>query len=243
MRMLPSFIPDPTTAPLGRPLADRLGIADIYRRKARNLAWYDQEGEPSTHNPFKKFRARPRRSSSIKLESRLAPVRTAGEVPLSEERRRRRDMTDGLEGPEHSDSFPPESSLSRLDQESHVRPNTASITRAESSGDIGEEDRPDPSMHSREPINVSFQDEGDIEGGKPRKRRTLLGKWRNHEEDNDDEVASASTEDGDDKEEDKQKFTLAGQLKATIFNSWMNILILAAPVGSEFPNCFYIADC
>lgn len=203
----------------------------IYRRKARNLAWYDQEGEPSTHNPFKKFRSRPRRSSSIKLESRLVPVRTAGEVPLSEERRRRRSMTDGLQGPEHSDSFPPESSLSRA-EEGHTRPDTANTSRAESSGEI---EGPDPSMHSREPINVSFQDEQDgtdLEAG-PRKRRTLLGKWRNHGEENGDETASASTGDGDgeDKEEDKQKFTLVGQLKATIFNSWINIFILAAPVG------------
>ncbi|EYE93941.1 hydrogen/calcium exchanger domain-containing protein [Aspergillus ruber CBS 135680] len=203
----------------------------IYRRKARNLAWYDQEGEPSTHNPFKKFRSRPRRSSSIKLESRLAPVRTAGDVPLFEERRRRQSMTDGLQGPEHSDSFPPESSLSRA-SEGHTRPNTASVSRAESSGGV---EGPDLSMHSREPINVSFQDEQeerDLEGG-PRKRKSLLGKWRNHGEGNGDETASASTADGDpeDKEEDKQKFTLVGQLKATVFNSWMNIFILAAPVG------------
>lgn len=27
---------------------------------------------------------------------------------------------------------------------------------------------------------------------------------------------------------------MVGQLKATIFNSWINILILAAPVGSEY---------
>lgn len=143
-------------------------------------------------------------------------------------------MTDGLQGPEHSDSFPPESSLSRA-SEGHTRPNTASVSRAESSGGV---EGPDLSMHSREPINVSFQDEQeerDLEGG-PRKRKSLLGKWRNHGEGNGDETASASTADGDpeDKEEDKQKFTLVGQLKATVFNSWMNIFILAAPVGSEF---------
>jgi len=85
---------------------------------------------------------------------------------------------------------------------------------------------------------VSFQDEQDgidLEVG-PRKRRTLLGKWRNHGEENGNETASASTGDvdGEYKEEDKQKFTLAGQLKATVFNSWMNIFILAAPVGSGF---------
>lgn len=29
----------------------------------------------------------------------------------------------------------------------------------------------------------------------------------------------------------KKKFTFASQLRATVFNSWINILILAAPVG------------
>lgn len=30
---------------------------------------------------------------------------------------------------------------------------------------------------------------------------------------------------------DKQKFTAVGQLKATLFNSWINVLLIAAPVG------------
>ena len=200
----------------------RLTDPDIYRRQARNLAWYDQEGEPSTHNPFKKFRAKPRRSSSIHLETRLPHVRTAGELRTSEERARRRDMTEGLEGPHHADTFA-ESSFSGNDQGAN-RPNTAS--------DGLDRPEPEPSMSSHDPINVSFNDEdmeaGDRERTKPRKRRTLLGK---SDDDDDLEAASNSTEVT--AEPDKQKFTVAGQIKATILNSWMNILIIAAPIGSE----------
>ena len=87
-------------------------------------------------------------------------------------------------------------------------------------------------MRSHDPINVSFNDEdleaGDREQTKPRKRRTLLGKA---DDDDDLEAASNSTEVTT--EPDEQKFTVAGQIKATILNSWMNILIIAAPVGSE----------
>ena len=87
-------------------------------------------------------------------------------------------------------------------------------------------------MRSHDPINMSFNDEdleaGDREQTKPRKRRTLLGKA---DDDDDLEAASNSTEVTT--EPDKQKFTVAGQIKATILNSWMNILIIAAPVGSE----------
>ncbi|EAW18261.1 hydrogen/calcium exchanger domain-containing protein [Aspergillus fischeri NRRL 181] len=186
---------------------------DIYRRQARNLAWYDQEGEQSNHNPFKKFRARPRRSNSYQMESGLAPVRTAGEVRMSEERRRRRDMTDGLAGPEHADTFPPESS------------GTDGLHRAESA----EKSDPEPSMRSHEPINVSNQ-EGQDEipfEGKPRKRKTFLSGYGSRSEDGDAQSSVGEAKDMP----DKQKFTAVGQLKATLFNSWMNLLLIAAPVG------------
>ncbi|KAH1438934.1 hypothetical protein KXX68_005754 [Aspergillus fumigatus] len=186
----------------------------IYRRQARNLAWYDQEGEQSNHNPFKKFRARPRRSNSYRLESGLAPVRTAGEVRMSEERRRRRDMTDGLSGPEHADTFPPESS------------GTDGLYRAESA----EKSEPEPSMRSHEPINVSNQEgQDEIPEGKPRKRKTFMSGHGNQSEDGN---SQSSVEEAKDMP-DKQKFTAVGQLKATLFNSWINVLLIAAPVGSE----------
>ncbi|KOC15035.1 sodium/calcium transporter [Aspergillus flavus AF70] len=178
-----------------------------YRRQARNLAWYDQDGEPSTHNPFKKFRRqRPRRTDSIQLESKLTPIRTAGDVPLDEERRRRRDMTDGLVGPEHSDTFPPESS--GTDQGTPYR--------------AGRE----PSMHSNEPINIPAQtglDEDQMGG--PRKRRTFASGFGDKSLDGD--MNSNSAEDV----KEKPKFTAMGQLKATLFNSWVNVLLLAAPAG------------
>lgn len=33
-----------------------------------------------------------------------------------------------------------------------------------------------------------------------------------------------------------KQFTIAGQLRATLFSSWINILLLAAPAGSTLPN-------
>ena len=199
----------------------RLTDPDIYRRQARNLAWYDQEGEPSTHNPFKKFRAKPRRSSSIHLETRLPHVRTAGELRSSEERARRRDMTEGLQGPQHADTFADSSYSGGAN-----RPNTAS--------DGLDRPEPEPSMRSQDPINVSFNDEdldaGDRERTKPRKRRTLLGTA----DDDDDDLEAASNSTEVTTEPEKQKFTVAGQIKATVLNSWMNILIMAAPIGSEY---------
>ncbi|KAI9037327.1 hydrogen/calcium exchanger domain-containing protein [Aspergillus affinis] len=186
----------------------------IYRRQARNLAWYDDDGEPSSHNPFKKFRrARPGRSDSIQLENRLQPVRTAGDVRLSEERRRRRDMTDGLRGPGHADTYPAESA------------ETDRIGEADSV----EKAEPEPSMRSTDPINVSYRDGDGLdvdEDGRPRKRRTATSRF------GDDDVEMSRDSSDDPKGvADKQKFTAVGQFKATVLNSWINVLLLAAPAG------------
>ncbi|PYI17184.1 sodium/calcium transporter [Aspergillus japonicus CBS 114.51] len=180
----------------------------IYRRQARKLAWYDNEGEPSTHNPFKKFRAGPRRTNSIQLENRLTPVVSEGGLRLSEERRRRRDMTQGLAGPEHADTFPPQSA------------GTDQLNRIDSA----EKADTERSLHSHDPINVPQADQPDET--RPRKRRTFLNNTFRSSADEDRTAADSSKS-----MPDKQKFTAVGQLKATLFNSWINVLLFAAPVG------------
>ncbi|KKK24543.1 hypothetical protein AOCH_006063 [Aspergillus ochraceoroseus] len=184
-----------------------------YRREARYQAWYDQEGEPTSHNPFKKFRRAPRRTNSIQLERRLPlHTSTAGEVSLSQDVQRHRDMTAGLGGPVHAESFPaygagPDSA-----------PRAASLEKSEP------EPEPEPSMRSCEPLNVSKQGQQAEMDGKPRKRKGLLGKLGRRAEDKQDAKL-------DDAPEDKQKFTAVGQFKATVLNSWINVLLVAAPVG------------
>jgi Ca2+:H+ antiporter len=180
---------------------------DIYRRQARNLAWYDEEGEASSHNPFKKFRRQRQlqRSNSVQLET--GPTRSLGD--LSEDHRRRQDMNSGLGGPEYSGSFPPE--FAGNDQ------GTPSTHRSP----------PEPSMESHDPINVSRGTDSEAgDAGLPRQRKGgFLGKFRHHDEGVTEDKKSLS---------EPQKFTLASQLRATILNSWINVLMIAAPVGSMF---------
>ncbi|KAL3476270.1 sodium/calcium transporter [Aspergillus californicus] len=175
----------------------------IYKTQARNLAWYDQDGEPTTHNPFKKFRRRPQRTNSIQLESRLTPSRTAGSVPPSEELQRHREMREGLGGPHHADTFG-----------TNDTPGPEGLEKGE----------PEPSMHSGSPINATNRDSPDGENGKPRKRRGFLGIGA----ETDGEDREISSGDGS---KDKQKFTVVGQFKATLLNSWINVLFFAVPVG------------
>ncbi|THC99366.1 hypothetical protein EYZ11_001178 [Aspergillus tanneri] len=119
-------------------------------------------------------------------------------------------MTDGLTGPDHADTYPPESAGT----DDHL----GQVDSVEKAG-------PEPSMHSSEPINVSFSDNPKDGDGNARKRRTLLGRFAHSAADEPSDSSDSV------KGRDRQKFTLVGQLKATVFNSWVNVLILAAPVG------------
>jgi len=181
---------------------------DIYRRQARNLAWYDEEGEASSHNPFKKFRhqRRLRRSNSVQLESGPSR-RSLGD--LSEDHRRRQDMNSGLGGPEYSGSFP------------------AEFAGSEQGTPSTHHSLPEPSMASQDPINVSRGLDAETgESGLPRQRKGgFLGKFRHHDDGLDEDKKSLS---------EPQQFTLASQLRATILNSWINVLLIAAPVGSMY---------
>ncbi|OJJ47983.1 hypothetical protein ASPZODRAFT_141535 [Penicilliopsis zonata CBS 506.65] len=191
----------------------------IYRRQARNLAWYDEEGGPPSRNPFKKFKAHPRRTNSIQLESQLTPVRTEGDIELTPERHRRRMMGEGLAPPEHADTFPAESSQ-------HER---REVSRPVS---LTDDEKPEtiPSMRSTDPINVSSATEAqrdqEQDDGELRKRRTQTNMDRLRADSD-----TLTTTESHISKPDKQKFTAVGQLKATLFNSWVNVLLIAAPVG------------
>jgi len=76
---------------------------------------------------------------------------------------------------------------------------------------------PDPSTASHEPINVSRSTE---DPAKPRNRHA----WKFGR-------MSSEHESEDEKSINTPKFTVASQLRATILNSWINVLILAAPAG------------
>lgn len=61
--------------------------------------------------------------------------------------------------------------------------------------------------------------------GQPRKRKLggLFGKLKRHKQ-------GDHEKDGE-PDEEKQKFTAWGQIRATVFNSYINVLLIAAPVG------------
>lgn len=141
----------------------------------------------------------------MQLEDGLSHTQTMDE--LSADQHRREEMKDGISVPEYSNTFPPE--FAGSDHETHKSP-------------------PEPSMASQDPINVSSVRGVDTEtvgSAQARQRKGgILGKFKNrHDNDELEDKKSHS---------DKQTFTFASQLRATILNSWINVLLIAAPVGS-----------
>lgn len=179
---------------------------DIYRREARRNAWYDGEDEEPSRNPFKKFRRRPQRRNSIQLE---AQTRSVNDLSLSEDQRRKQDFeTDGLTVPNYANTFPP---------------GTASSDQYTA----GSAERNEPSIGSQHPINVTsergLEPEAEEGNGKTRQRKGIFGHFKH---------GSTEEELKDETEARKPpQFTVASQLRATIFNSWINVLFIAAPVG------------
>lgn len=197
-------------------------VLDKYRHAARYQAWYDDdESEGSAnYNPFKKNRKR-RRTADIEAssgnEEALRQIRSAGDQPNSE----------GLEAHRETSRSPPTSANGHTGEKS-----------AEN-GVLGSQHHLNGSAATNEEKSVPTEDQGPIQSDdKLRKRRGFISKLlhKNNEEDEGTEMTRRDSKQpmrrratGEEKE--KPKFTVGGQLKASIFNSWINILLLAVPVG------------
>ncbi|CAI7595964.1 unnamed protein product [Penicillium crustosum] len=172
------------------------------RHAARTSAWYG----PS-FNPFqKRMQSRPTRSNSMQLEDGLSHAQTLDELPADQQRRQ--EMNEGITVPEYSNTFPPE--FAGGEHETHKSP-------------------PEPSMASQDPINVSSvhgvdsDTVGSVQAQARQRKGGILGKFK-HRHDNDEWEDKKSLS-------SNKSFTFASQLKATILNSWINVLLIAAPVG------------
>jgi Ca2+:H+ antiporter len=188
-------------------------LADKYRREARFLSWYDDEGEPSSHNPFKKFRSN-RRNSSVENGLR---VKSAGDIRSWTERERRRGL--GLGGPPaHPNTFP--SKMPGTDQTKQQQ--------QQQPDKIAESDKPGDSEqshgHESNEISSSTYQLDEVTLRQRQRKKTL---------DLSESSYSAKDTASLQPPADQRKFTAIGQLRATLFNSWINLLLVAAPAGSK----------
>jgi Ca2+:H+ antiporter len=84
---------------------------------------------------------------------------------------------------------------------------------------VSDEKIPNSSTGTSDTVVPSSPEQPEV---RHRKRSNFLSKFsrKGHEEEEDEEDKKP-----------KQKFTMMSQIRATIFNSWINVLLIAAPVG------------
>jgi Ca2+:H+ antiporter len=174
------------------------GYADKYRHEARYLAWFDEEGEPSSHNPFKKFRTRRR---TLPLGDGISHSKTESDMRTFPERQRRIQGNGDLGGPAESSTLP-------IEAPGTGRPKT--------------EDSVDESCD----LSMNSANGHDLRQRSFRPKKKDSSPTLN-------EYTGETSRPSDPERDDKQKYTVAGQLKATVLNSWINLLLIFVPAGSN----------
>ncbi|KAL8640118.1 MAG: hypothetical protein Q9228_002930 [Teloschistes exilis] len=197
-----------------------------FRSSARQHAWYQEEGGPTNFNPFGKFRSRNTGLTDNDEENtyRTRTNQSDNQIPSSLEIGRRSQNRDDFLAPPHASSMPAQAKNSSFpsangDIDDPLQTDkSADSGAALSNGAIPED----------EPINVVTKPEEE----RARKRkfarvmdRLPFGTPHNEGKDPIEHTTSRQSKPS------KQTFTFVGQLKATLFNSPINILLLMVPVG------------
>ncbi|PGH19527.1 calcium/proton exchanger [Polytolypa hystricis UAMH7299] len=173
----------------------------IYRRQAHSLAWYDGDGEPPSRNPFKKFRSRRARPVESQVEDGLLGSQTES----------RRLRSPGEPGNSEYEPLPTTAAGSEPQDK-----NNESVLG-------GPRTSTEPEVTA--PFAVS-EDQGERSLPATTMQRRVFGSsYPRTEED------LQSDPEAEDMSKHKQRFTPVGQFKATLFNSWINVLLIAVPVG------------
>ncbi|KKZ60120.1 Ca2+:H+ antiporter [[Emmonsia] crescens] len=146
------------------------------------------------------------RSTESSTEYRLPRTQTEGDAISRPERERREEMDNTSFAPRHANTNPP-------------------TTSRQSVGDVIEM-TPAGSVTSAAPLTTSKEEQPHeaTEKGARAKRRFFKSGGNLT-------LAGSSTQETEDSRKDKQKFTAVGQLKATLLNSWINVLLVMVPVG------------
>ena len=204
-----------------------LDNADKYRAAAKQAAWYDEEGDSPNYNPFRKTRTRNRDAGQADAESGLQPAlthRSESQITPVIEQQRRSQIQDTIHQPKHADTMPyssqPSGDKSPVEGASSVKDFSRDHEHSQDSGTTEASTAVEPEIKL------------DETEGKPRRRRfahlPFLAKSEN--ENDGEEVKTARTRSGLWGKE-TQKFTIASQLRATLFNSWINVLLIFVPIG------------
>lgn len=204
---------------------------DKYRAAAKREAWYDDEGPNAqpNYNPFRKIRTKSRGpDEEEKQASRIRTNRSENNAldPIEDERRSKN--FEDIRVPKHADTMPAASAIPAS------RPTTHGLMT-----DVDYLNQsPHPEEHEREkecsedsgiPSGETVVAEPEHTTGKARRRKFPF-------------IGKSSKVEGSEEEEkprrqsslfrkETQKFTVAQQIRATLLNSWINVLLIFVPIG------------
>ena len=203
--------------------------ADKYRAAAKQAAWYSEQDDANpNYNPFRKIRTRTKDPIPADEENGLQPPlthRSESNLTPEIERQRRLEDSDNHEQPKHAATMPSSSSSQPSSGKSPVEGNSSVKDFSR------DHEKSQDSGTTESSTVVDSETKSDEKLGKPRRRFTKKFPFvRNPKsEEDEDEVKKSRTRSG--LFNDKQKFTAASQLRATLFNSWINVLLIFVPIG------------
>ena len=205
---------------------------DKYRAAAKQAAWYSEQDDPNpNYNPFAKVRTRTKAPGQTDQANTLQPPptnRSESQLTHSIEVQRRSEILDALQQPKHADTMPsssqPSSSKSPVEGEkTSVKDFSPDHQNSQDSGT------------TESSTVVESEAKSEEKQGKPRRRFTkqfpFVSKPKKEEdEENVAGVKKTRTRSGL-LGKGTQKFTAKSQLRNTLFNSWINVLLVFVPIG------------
>jgi Ca2+:H+ antiporter len=212
---------------------------DKYRRKAKFAAWYDDPDDEDSgipfKNPFRKYRATSRSKPDDLNNAENGDLRREQTEDLDYDQTDRRNELVGT-SPAHANTMPfanfKETCTTDLEtgqvgrSDSPIQEEEAKLPR----GGSNENDKKDSGSTSE---TVRETELGGTNDDTTRNRKVeknsiaaLKDKILHHKGSEHDEK-----EDADPSGKQKQTFTAVGQFRATVLNSWINILFIASPIG------------
>lgn len=211
-----------------------------YRAAAKQAAWYNDDDDPNpNYNPFRKTRSRPSVSGQADEECGLRPPptnRSESALTHSVEFQRRSQNQEALQQPRHADTMPsssqPSSGKSPVETQSSVK--DFSPEHEKDSSREHEKSQDSGTTDSSTVVPSDLQP-GEVKEEKTRRRFRnkipFMGKSKQEEDGENTEDVKKTRQGSSLWGKETQKFTAASQLRATLFNSWINVLLIFVPIG------------
>ena len=188
---------------------------DKYRAAARQSAWYSDENERNL-NPFQKLNKPRRRKADEENGLRAVKTNQSESAVTQSIELSRRDQNHDYSGPQHANTMPTATGAGGGGNTAEAGPSNVI--------DVPIEEEPEKSQDSGTGTSQTVVEEEDPKSLRRRiKQLPLLNKEKSNA--NIERTTSSTSTKA------KKTFTPFSQFKATLLNSWINVLLLAIPVG------------